>query len=136
MTNPDIAIRTAYCALPLSAPIYVDEMPINIKPIPDARVLISTQTKTPRSATNCGHTWECSILLDIIYEQQRGYSNRDVVDLIEQEILTAVDNQQFSIPPFAITYTTIQEAHSSNLDTPTKTISRKLIRITHKLNYL
>lgn len=135
MTNPDGFIRLAYLSLGISVPIYVDEVPVNIT-VPANRVILSTQTKRSDSTSQCGHTWDCSILLDIICEQQRGFSNRDVVDNIEQEILSAVDTQDFGIPPFIVEYTNIQDAHSSNLETPTKTITRKLLRVTHKLNYL
>lgn len=146
MTNPDPYIRQAYLTLfggltigSINVPVYVDEVPISVTPIPKTRVLITTQTKQQTNDTKCGHEWNCSILLDIISEQQRGYLNRTIVDNIEQQISDLIDlwtlnETELMIPPFVCYYTKAADSHSIILDTPTTSIVRKLVRYTHRIN--
>lgn len=146
MQNPDPYIRAAYLNLfgsltigSVQVPVYVDEVPISVTPIPRTRILITTQTKSGVNDTKCGHEWMCSILLDIISEQQRGYVNRTIVDNIEQQISDLIDlwtlnGVELMIPPFTCYYTKAADSHSILLDTPTTTIIRKLVRYTHRLN--
>lgn len=141
MTNPDTPIRKAYIAL-LSGitsggnpvPIFDTQVPKNID-TPLRRLILSTQTKNQSNTSKCGHNWQCSILLDIIYEQQQGYVDRGVVDDIEEQISNIIDlqAQDITISPFVTLNTTILDSHDMSLNTATTTIIRKLIRYQHIL---
>lgn len=143
MIVPDKYIRQAYLTLlgDIGVPIFVDEVPQSVDPIPSPRIIITTQTKTTDGESKCGHGWRCSILLDIINEQERGFANRTVVDDIEQQVSDRIDTwtesgTDINIPPFVCYYTKFSDSHDMGLDMPTKTISRKLVRYEHRLNGL
>lgn len=148
MVSPDKYIRKAYLnALSsitsgsINIPVFDRRMPINIKPIPQTRIIISSQTKRSSSESKCGHGWECSMLLDIISEQNVSFVNMAVVDDIEEQINDQIDlwqasHREFYIPPFVCYYTRFSDSHDIELETPTTTIIRKLVRYTHRLNSL
>lgn len=138
MVSPDKFIRKAYSInlANIGCPIYDMVVPKSVIPVPDIYVLITTQTKSPYQTTKCGHEWDCSVLLDIVCHFDQGFYNRIVIDDIETNILTAIDTWTFnktdiSIPPFRVYNTEIGDSHDMSLDTPTKTIARKLLRFRH-----
>lgn len=144
--NPDKYIRRAYLIAltnvsmgSVAVPVFDRRVPINIKPIPSTRIIISSQSKQAFNETKCGHGWECSVLLDIITEQNNSFVNTAIVDDIEQQISDQIDIWQAKghdilIPPFTCYYTRFSDSHDIELETPTTTIIRKLIRYTHRLN--
>lgn len=146
MVNPDKYIRKAYLIAlanissgSLSVPVFDRRVPINTKPIPALRIIISSQTKQTADETKCGHGWECTVLLDIIAEQNISYVNTAIVDDIEEQISNMIDLWQASktellIPPFKCYRTYFSDSHDIELETPTTTIIRKLIRYTHRIN--
>lgn len=140
MQSPDKFIRKAYLQLlaNIGCPIYDMVLPKS-ETIPSTYVLITSQTKRPYEETKCGHEWDCTILLDIIAEFNHGFANRAVADDIETAILTAIDTwtfeqQQISIDPFTVYRTVVDDSHDLSLNTPTKTIVRKLLRFRHFLS--
>jgi len=142
MVNPDPNIRKAYIAAfagiqynSVDVPTYDSQVPKDaaIAPI---RIMLSTQTKTQHNTNKCGHNWQCSILLDIVYEQQQGYVDRAVVENIEQQISDIVDligQNDLAIPPFAVLNTQMLNSNDIITQTPTTTVTRKLIRYQHIL---
>jgi hypothetical protein len=76
-------------------------------------------------------------LLDIVYEQQQGYVDRAVVENIEQQISDIVDligSNDLPIPPFTVLNTQLINTNDIITQTPTTTVTRKLIRYQHILN--
>lgn len=143
MKNPSKYVRKAYLTLlaDIGTPIYDRRLPKNITPIPATRVIISSQTNSPSNLTNCGRGWTCSILLDIINEQPTGYVNSAVIDDIEELISNRIDiwtssHTDIEIPPFTVLQTNFSDSHDVEIETPTVTISRRIIRYTHRLNGL
>lgn len=146
MKNPDKYVRKAYLAAlgnitlgSVHIPVFDERVPINIKPIPLTRIIISSQDKTRDSETKCGHGWECSILLDVISEQNVSFVNASIVDDIEEQISNQIDiwqaiRNEILMPPFVCYYTKFSDSHRIVLETDTTTIIRKLIRYTHRLN--
>lgn len=137
MVSPDKFIRKSYATLlnGVGCPIYDMVLPKS-NDIPQLYVLISTQTKREYQETKCGHEWDCTILLDIIGNFENGFANRAIVDDVETKILTAIDTWTFNqtdipIPPFKVYNTMIDDSHDDYLNTPAKTIIRKLLRFRH-----
>lgn len=143
MLNPDTPIRKAYIAAfagitynTIAVPTYDSQTPKD-ESIPAIRIILSTQTKTQHNTNKCGHNWQCSILLDIVYEQPQGYVDREVVENVEQQISDIVDligTNDLAIPPFTVLNTQMVNSNDIITQTPTMTITRKLIRYQHILN--
>lgn len=143
MVIPDKYIRKAYISLIniqlannyLTCPIYDSIIPKDINPIPPLRIILSTQTKKQANTTKCGHDWLCTILLDIIYEQNLGFVDKVMVETIEEVISNAIDLNPIDIPipPFFVYHTEILDSHDMSLQTQTKSINRKLVRYQHIL---
>lgn len=148
MVSPDKHIRKAYLQYlsnitsgSLTIPVFDRRVPVSTIPIPATRIIISSQTKRANSETKCGHGWECSVLLDIISEQNVSFVNTAIVDDIEEQISDQLDiwqatHAEILIPPFKCYYTRLTDTHDIELETPTTTIIRKLVRYTHRLNSL
>lgn len=146
MKNPDKFVRKAYLIAlsnvvmgSIPVPVYDKRVPINVKPIPTTRIILSSQTKRIDTETKCGHGWECSMLLDIISEQNISFVNTAIVDDIEEQISDLMDiwqaqGHEILIPPFVVYHTTFSDSHDIELETDTTTIIRKLVRYTHRLN--
>jgi len=137
MLSPDKYIRKAYGTIlsGIGCPIYDMVVPKDKEILP-LYVLITTQTKRPNFETQCGHDWDCTILLDIIATFQNGFADRAVVDDLETKILTAIDTWTFdkteiAIQPFHVYNTEVDDSHDDFLTTPSKTIVRKLLRFRH-----
>lgn len=145
--NPSKYIRKAYISAfgsvgigSVTIPIYDRRVPISINPIPLIRIIISSQTTRITDENKCDHGWECSILLDIITEQSISFVNSSIVDDIEEQIMTTIDlwssnKTELQIPPFICYHTTFSDSHDIEIETPTTTLIRRLIRVTHRLNY-
>ena len=146
MVTPDKYIRRAYLIAlanvssgSVSVPIYDRRVPVNVIPTPATRIIISSQTKQIANETKCGHGWQCSILLDVISEQNNSFVNTAIVDDIEEQISDQIDiwqakDHDIKIPPFVCYRTLFSDSHDIEIETPTTTIIRKLIRYTHTLN--
>jgi hypothetical protein len=136
--NPNKFIRKSLLSLFTTiVPTFDVEVPKSVDPIPATRILLSTQTKTQRNTSKCGHNWQCSILVEIINEQHQGYADRSIVDDIDEQISDMVDligSNDITIPPFTVYNTQYLEEHDMTLETPTKTINRLLVRYQFILN--
>lgn len=130
-TIPDTAIRqgliTALAGI--GTPIYDEEVPKSVIPIPTQRVLLSSQNTAEHDTSKCGHMWMSDILLDIVSEQDQGYSDRAIPETILNEINLIVDILQgIGIPGFTVYNTQVLNVRDISLQTATKTINRKLAR--------
>ena len=110
MANPTTAIRESYWNAmngTLSAPIFVDNIPLSVDPLPMVYVLISGQSKQERSlCKRCPISWTCSITLDVISVSDASGNNRLLVDNLENEIYEIVNKcSDFEISGFKTTNT-------------------------------
>lgn len=145
MLNPTKYVRAAYISLlggissgSMPVPIF-DKLIPSSTPIPPIRILIETQTSAITAENKCGHQWLCTILLDIIYEQNTSFVNSATLDDIEQQISDIIDlwtsgRIEVAIPPFIVNHTTFAGSHSIEVQTPTLTITRRLVRYQHRLS--
>ena len=145
MINPSKYIRKAYLQLlsgltsgSVPVPVFDRRIPIST-PTPSTRVIITSQTNSITRENKCGHSWECTIILDVITEQDISFVNSAIVDDIEEQISNAIDTwtntgQDISIPPFTVYHTTFQSSTDFELEFDTTTIIRRVIRYVHILN--
>lgn len=132
MANPTTAIRNSFWnALnsTISAPIFVDNIPLGVDPIPSTYVLISGQSKQERSiCKQCPTAWTCSITLDVISVSDVSSNNRLIVDNVEQEIYDIVNKcASFEIAGFDVTDTRLVNSLNSDVDIDTQNIDRQIV---------
>jgi hypothetical protein len=142
-TIPDKYIRQAYItainaelsANYVTCAIFETEVPKDVIPIPATRMILSTQTKKQANTTKCGHDWNCTILVDIISEQNQGFSDKSITEDLEELVNNAIDisPSDLLIPPFIVYNTQVLSSNDMGLETPTKTINRKVVRFQHIL---
>lgn len=128
---PDTAIRQGFITAlsGISTPIFDEEVPKSVIPIPAQRVLLSSQITAQHDTSKCGHLWMSTILLDIISEQDQGYSNRAIPEVILNDINLIIDTlESINIPGFKVYNTQVLNIHDASLQTSTKTVNRKLVR--------
>ena len=130
-TIPDTAIRqgliTALAGI--GTPIYDEEVPKTVIPIPAQRVLMTSQNTTQHDTSKCGHMWMSDIMLDIVSEHDQGYSDRAVPEAILNAINLIIDTlDSIGIPGFIVYNTQVLNIRDLSVQTPTKTINRKLAR--------
>jgi len=128
---PDKYVRKAFLTLlaGIGTPVYETKVPKSVQPPPAQRVLISTQNNSQHDTSKCGHLWYHSILLDIISENDNGFSQRDKVDDILDTINQIIDVQaDIAVDGFTLYNTQVVDIHDMDLDTATKFINRKLVR--------
>lgn len=134
MIIPDKYIRLAIINLAtgvIDTPIYETVIPKSVIPTPLTYILLSTQSKQQKNTSKCGHNWQCSIVLDICSNNQQGYSSKAVVEDIEQQLSDLIDlsgRNDIAIPPFTVLNTQMLDSHDMSYETPTLTVSRKIVR--------
>lgn len=145
MVSPSKYIRKAYLQLlggltsgSIPVTVFDRRIPISI-PIPATRVIITSQTNAIARENKCGHSWECTIILDVVTEQDISFVNSAIVDDIEEQISNAIDTwtasgEDISIPPFTVYHTTFQSSTDFELEFDTTTTIRRVIRYVHILN--
>lgn len=114
----------------ISCPIFETEVPMNVIPIPSPRIILSSQTLNQENTTKCGHDWSSTIIIEVINEQQRGYSNKAIVEDILQLVNNAIDVSpgDLNISPFVVYNTQVLGVTDMGYESPTKTINRKSVR--------
>lgn len=132
MANPTTAIRTSFWnALnsTISAPIFVDNIPLGVDPLPSIYVLISGQSKQEKSiCKRCPVNWTCSITLDIISVSDVSSNNRLLVDNVEQEIYDIVNEcASFVITGFTVTNTKMVNSINADVDIDTQNLDRQIV---------
>lgn len=132
MANPTTAIRSAYWTAlnsTLSAPIFVDNIPLGVDPLPSVYVLISGQSKQERSlCKQCPISWTCSITMDIISISDAGLNDRLLIDDLEQEIYDTVNKcADFVIEGFHVTNTRLINTLNADTDLPTQNFDRQIV---------
>jgi len=128
---PDLFVREAFVSLfsDVGAPCYDMVVPKDIE-IPNQYILLTDQENRQHSTNKCGHLWATTILLDVVSQNLAGYSNRQPLDELCSNInsLIDLDNGDITIANFQVMNTQVLNSRDMTLQTPTKTINRKLIR--------
>ena len=132
MANPTTNIREAYWNAmngTISAPIFVDNIPLGVNPLPSIYVLISGQSKQERSiCKRCPISWTCSITLDVISVSDASGNNRLAVDNVENEIYEIVNKcANLSIEGFKVTNVRLVNSLNSDVDIATQNIDRQTV---------
>lgn len=132
MANPTTAIRESFWyALnsTISAPIFVDNIPLGVDPLPSVYVLISGQSKQERSiCKRCPNLWTCSITLDVISVTDASQNNRLLVDNVEQEIYEIVNKcSDFQVEGFSITNMKLLNTLNADVDIDTQNLDRQIV---------
>jgi len=141
--NPNKYIRsgmiTALKAGISNLNIWYKKVPVNVVPIPSVYILLDSQTKnetvvsksTTEKATN--FEWLSTIDVNIYSINKKGYSNADLVDDMEQSVLSIV-RTGFNIPNFDTKNVRIIESQDLSIDNDTASIDRKLVKFEIWLN--
>lgn len=141
--NPNKYIRSGMItALKAGIPnlnIWYKKVPVNVVPIPSAYILLDSQTKNEtvvsKSTTEKAMNFEWLSTIDVnIYSiNKKGYSNADVVDDMEQSVLSII-RTGFNIPNFDTKNVRIIESQDLSIDNDTASIDRKLVKFEIWLN--
>lgn len=134
--NPNKYIRTAYInALEATTGLKVwhKKVPLTTKPMPKRYILLDSQTKNEFAKTKCKFDWSCTIDVNIYNVNAPGYSDAEVVDDIEQIVMSLV-LPGLAIPNFINKRTEILESLDLSVDTNTNSIDRRLIKFDHWLS--
>lgn len=140
--NPDKHIRIAYIQALQAATglkVWHRKVPKNISPIPSKYIILDTQSKneTVNAKNNDEREtyfeWLVTLDVNIYNVNQVGYSNADVVDDLEQIVISVI-RQGIDIPNFNNKNTNILESQDLSADTTTQSIDRKMIKFEHWLN--
>lgn len=142
--TPEKPLRTAYIAALKTATglgVFPDLFPKNI-PTPTAYILLTSQTKTrtaiakPTQDSNLSDNfgWLASIVFDINYFSQSGYSNPGAVDDIEQQIINVAETLQ--VPGWAVKSRVQIQSTPLPINTPTNFINRRVLTYQHWIEKL
>lgn len=141
--NPNKYIRIGIIAALKGAiptlKIWYKKVPASVTPIPNVYVLLDSQTKnetvvsksTTEKATN--FEWLATIDVNIYSVKASGFSDFDVVDDLEQTILSVI-RTGVDIPNFDTKDVRILESQDLSTETETYSIDRKLIKFEIWLN--
>lgn len=119
--------------------IWYKKVPLNKTPIPLKYIILDSQTKNEtvisKSSTEKATNFEWLTTIDInIYSlKDKGFSDSDDVDDMEQEVLSVV-RTGFNVPQFDTKDVRIIESTDLSTDTATHSVDRKLLKIEIWLN--
>lgn len=135
MKNPDKYIRAAYISALTSAsglPVFDGSISISVNNLPDKYFLIGTQTKNPTATSKNGWEWSCTVEIQCISVQDKGFRSSAAVDDMEEYVLSA--GRSLSVPVFNLISTTYIDSIRSDIESQTNTIGRKIVAYRHWLN--
>lgn len=141
--NPNKYVRTglitAIKAVIPNIGIYYKILPLNVKPVPKTYVILDSQTKnetvlsksTEEKATN--FEWLTTIDINIYNLNDKGFSDAEIVDDLEQKILSVV-RTGFNIPNFDTKDVRILESLDLSAQAGSNYVDRKMLKIEIWLN--
>lgn len=134
--NPNKYIRIAYinaleAATGLQA--WYKKVPKTVKPTPARYILLDNQTKNETEVSKCDFDWLCTMDINIYSVNAAGYSDAEIVDDYEQQILSVI-KPGLTIPYFKNKRTVILESLDLSVETNTQSIDRKLLKMEHWLD--
>lgn len=136
MVNPNKHIRTAYRQVlsDIGVPVWSVKVPKNIKK-PIKYVLITSQSKNETAKDKCGHEWLCTVTLNIFSIRNQGDSDLDILDDIEEKILSRIDDE-IPVDHFVVKSADLVESLDDTFDTASQSIERRIMIFEHWLNYV
>lgn len=128
MVNPNKYIRIAYrtAMLTLGYPVWTKKVPKNQAPLLGTYIIIASQTKIPTVRDKDSFEWLCSIVFDITHIMEQGYSNTDVLDDLEEQVINIVESD-IAIGDFTVKDITMVDSRDLIADTDSQTIERRLV---------
>lgn len=133
--NPDKWIRKgAIDALGASTPYRVYDMRVSGSTIPQAYIILSTQTKTEADDSKCQDSWDCTLLLDLVtrFTGTSNPGNREQVNDMEEYVIQQMNS--FVAYGFSIFRLELESSTSLDNITDTQNIFRQLVRYRIQLN--
>lgn len=119
--------------------IWYKKVPVDVVPVPNAYILLDSQTKnetvvsksTTEKATN--FEWLSTIDINIYSINEKGFSDADMVDDLEQSVLSII-RTGVDIPNFDTKDVRIIESQDLSIDNETASVDRKLVKFEIWLN--
>lgn len=135
MTNPDKWIRKgAIDAFGTPRPYNVYDMRVAGSNIPQAYIILSTQTKTEGLESKCGNGWDCTLLFDLVtrFTGTSNPGNREQVNDMEEFVMTKM--LDFQVQGFDVFDIELESSTSLDTLTDTQNVFRQLVRYRILLN--
>lgn len=141
--NPNKYIRIGIIsALEAGIPnlnIWYKKVPVDVVPVPSVYILLDSQTKnetvvsksTTEKATS--FEWLSTIDVNIYSVNEKGFSDADIVDDLEQSVLSII-RTGVDIPNFDTKDVRIIESQDLSVDNETASLDRKLVKFEIWLN--
>lgn len=139
-------VRLAYISLIQSVTgldCYDQSIPIDLQPLPDTYVLITTDNKNETSpgkpsisdltAFNCTEI-NYATTVDIVSVSEKGFVSNVVVEDIETAIVNAIKTM-LSVPGIMVKNTVLVNSQPLPVETPTSTVQRKVLSFQHWLSW-
>lgn len=136
MVNPNKHIRIAYRNVlsDIGVPVWTNKVPKTVKPTPTKYVLITSQTKNETEKCKDGFEWLCTVTLDITSVLNKGQSDLDILDDIEEIILTRIDEDLPVMGGFVVKSADIVESRDIDFETDSQSVERRILIYEHWLS--
>lgn len=137
MNNPNKYIRKAIITAlaPLQISIYDKVVPKSVNPVPTKYIILNSTTKVENNRTKVDKMYDVAMQADLVYTQPQGYIDSAVIDDLEQSFLQAIapeDNVRqdldLSADNLKVYNTFVDDNQDIDIETPTQTILRRVIR--------
>lgn len=128
MKNPNKYIRAALVtslATHTELPFFDTGIPIDLQPLPDVYGVVNNQTKNRFAISKQNHEWLCSVTIELVAVQEKGFNSTVEVDDFEEIVLTAMD--AVTVRGFRIGFTRLLDSVPSPIETQTNTINRTIL---------
>lgn len=133
--NPDKHIRAAYITAleaETGLPAYDTGVPIDVNPMPSRYFVVGSQTKNRTGVSKQGHEWMCSMQVQCISVNPKGFNSMAVVNDMEEDVLMVAKGIQ--VNGFEVKLTRFIDDPEANIETKANTINRKIVMHEHWLN--
>lgn len=133
--NPDKWIRKgAIDVIGASTPYRVYDMRVSGSNIPQAYIILSTQTKTQQNDSKCKDEWECTLLFDLVtrFTGTSNPGNREQVNDMEEYVIQQMNG--FVADGFSLFRLELESSTSLDNITDTQNVFRQLVRYRIQLN--
>lgn len=126
--NPNKYLRKAVIeaiATATGKPTYDTLVPVGEDPQPSEYILVNSVSKSKFADDKGKHDWACSVQIDIVSIQERGFAASSVVDDIEEDVIQVMDN--ITVAGLKIHYSKILDTRPMNMGLLTQEIIRTVI---------
>lgn len=126
--NPNKPIRIALVSLLSGATgllVKTKKIPKNTT-IPPKYILLINQSKRRTATAKDCFEWDCTISIDITYNNPQGYSNTDQIDDTEELVLNAVKDN-FVLPGWQVMDILLIDSTDLDDETDTQSVERRIL---------